>query len=72
MPNDMHAIIELDDLDPAHPGPGSIMGHRSYIQNSIFISNSSFARESWFAWQDGYYDTVIKTGEPCRGFVSIQ
>ena len=62
MPNHMHAIIELDDLDPAHPGPRTALWE---IVRIFKAATSYQIRRSqgnpWFAWQDGYYDMVIKT-----------
>jgi putative transposase len=65
MPNHMHAIIELTDLDPAHPG---YLGPRAALWEivRVFKAATSYQiRQSegkpWFAWQDDYYDSVIRT-----------
>jgi len=62
MPNHMHAIIELTDLDPTQAGPRAALWE---IVRVFKAATSYQIRRSegkpWFAWQDDYYDTVIKT-----------
>ena len=62
MPNHMHGIIELTDRDLAHPAPRAAL----WELVRVFKAATSYQiRHSegnpWFAWQDDYYDTVIKT-----------
>ena len=62
MPNHMHAIIELTDIDPAQPGPRAAL----WEMVRVFKAATSYQiRRSqgkpWFAWQDDYYETVIQT-----------
>ena len=62
MPNHMHAIVELIDIDPAQPGPRAALWE---IVRIFKAATSYQIRRSpgnpWFAWQDDYYDTVIQT-----------
>jgi putative transposase len=62
MPNHMHGIIELTDLDPSLPGPRAVLWE---IIRVFKAATSYQIRHSegkpWFAWQDDYFDTVIKT-----------
>ena len=62
MPNHMHAIIELTDLNPAQPGSRAALWE---IVRVFKAATSYQIRRSqgnpWFAWQDDYYDTVIQT-----------
>ncbi len=51
MPNHMHAIVELIDIDPAQPA------FKAATSYQIRRSQGN----PWFAWQDDYYDTVIQT-----------
>jgi REP element-mobilizing transposase RayT len=62
MPNHMHAIIELTDIDPAQPGP------REAIWEIVRVFKAATSYQirhtegkPWFAWQDDYFDTIIKT-----------
>jgi putative transposase len=62
MPNHLHAIIELTDRDPTPVGPRAPL--REIIR--VFKAATSYhIRRSegkpWFAWQDDYYDSVIRT-----------
>jgi putative transposase len=62
MPNHMHAIIELADIDPAQSGPRAALWEIVRVfkaATSYQIHHSE--GNPWFAWQDGYYDTVIQT-----------
>ncbi len=62
MPNHLHAIIELTDRDPAHAGPRATLGE---IIRVFKAATSYHIRRSegkpWFAWQEDYYDSVIRT-----------
>ena len=62
MPNHMHAILELTDLDPTHTGPRASLWE---IVRVFKAATSYQIRRSegkpWFAWQDGYYESVIRT-----------
>ena len=62
MPNHMHAIFELTDLNPAQPGSRAALWE---IVRVFKAATSYQIRRSqgnpWFAWQDDYYDTVIQT-----------
>ena len=62
MPNHMHAIIALTDLDPSHPSPRAALWE---IVRAFKAATSYHIRHSegkpWFAWQDDYYDSVIRT-----------
>jgi putative transposase len=62
MPNHIHAIVELTDLDPAHVGPRVPLWE---IIRVFKAATSYEVRHSegkpWFAWQDDYYDEIIRT-----------
>ena len=62
MPNHMHAIIELTDLDATQTGPRAALWE---IVRVFKAATSYQIRRSegqpWFAWQDEYYDSVIRT-----------
>jgi putative transposase len=62
MPNHMHAIIALTDLDPTQTGPRAALWE---IVRVFKAATSYQIRRSegkpWFAWQDDYYDSVIRT-----------
>ncbi|MFL5657677.1 MAG: transposase [Ktedonobacteraceae bacterium] len=62
MPNHMHAIIELTDLDSAHVGPRAALWE---IVRVFKAATSYHIRRSegqpWFAWQEEYYDSVVRT-----------
>ena len=62
MPNHMHAIVELTDLDPAHVSPRAPLWE---IVRVFKAATSYEVRHSegkpWFAWQDDYYDEIIRT-----------
>ena len=62
MPNHMHAILELTDLDPTHPSPRASLWE---IVRVFKAATSYQIRRSegkpWFAWQDGYYESIIRT-----------
>ena len=59
----MRAIIELTDLDPTHAaGPRAALWE---IIRVFKVTTSYRIRrlegKPWFAWQDDYYDSVIRT-----------
>ena len=62
MPNHMHAIIELTDLNPTHSEPRATLWE---IIRAFKAATSYQIRRTegkpWFAWQDNYYDEVIRT-----------
>ncbi len=62
MPNHLHAIVVLSDLDPTHTGSRAALWE---IIRVFKAATSSHIRRSegkpWFAWQDGYYDSIIRT-----------
>ena len=62
MPNHLHAIIELTDLDATHIGPRAALWE---IVRVFKAATSYHIRRSegqpWFAWQEEYYDSVIRT-----------
>lgn len=62
MPNHMHAIIELTDLDPTHDGPRAALWE---IIRAFKAATSYQIRHAegkpWFAWQDDYYNEIIRT-----------
>ncbi len=62
MPNHMHGIIEMTDLDPTHNGPRAAL----WEVIRVFKAATSFQirhteGKPWFAWQDDYYDEIIRT-----------
>jgi REP element-mobilizing transposase RayT len=62
MPNHMHAILELTDLDPTHASPRAPL----WEIVRVFKAATSYQirhleGQPWFAWQGGYYDSVIRT-----------
>ena len=62
MPNHLHAIIELTDRDRTLPGPRAALGE---IIRVFKAATSYHIRhlegKPWFAWQEDYYDSVIRT-----------
>ena len=65
MPNHMHAIIELTGLEPAHP---RYLGPRAALWEIVRVFKAATSYQirrsegkPWFAWQDDYYDSVIRT-----------
>ncbi len=62
MPNHLHAIIELTELDPAQASPRAALWE---IIRVLKAATSYQIRRSegkpWFAWQDDYYETVIRS-----------
>jgi REP element-mobilizing transposase RayT len=62
MPNHMHAIIELTDIDPAQPGPRAALWEMVRVFKAATSYQIRLSQgNAWFAWQDDYYDSVIKT-----------
>src|SRR5438270_1694784 len=62
MPNHMHAIIELTDLDPTHVDPRAALGEIICVFKAVTSYQIRRSQgQPWFAWQDGYYDSVIRT-----------
>ena len=62
MPNHMHGIIELTDLDVNHPGPRAPLWEiiRVFKAATTYQIRRSEG-QPWFAWQDEFYDLVIRT-----------
>ncbi len=62
MPNHLHAILELTDLDPTHAGKRAALWEivRVFKAATTYQIRHSEGKP-WFAWQDEYYDTVIRT-----------
>src|SRR5258707_8808445 len=62
MPNHLHAIVVLSDLDPTHTDSRAALWE---IIRVFKAATSYHIRRSegkpWFAWQDGYYDAIIRT-----------
>ena len=60
MPNHMHAILELTELDSTSSGPRAALWE---IIRLFKAATSYQVRRSkghpWFAWQDDYYDEII-------------
>jgi REP-associated tyrosine transposase len=62
MPNHMHAIIELTDLDPTHDGPRAALWEIIRVFKAATSYQIRHAEgKPWFAWQDDYYDEIIRT-----------
>ena len=62
MPNHLHAIVVLSDLDPTHTGSRAALWEIIRVfkaATSYHIRHSE--GQPWFAWQDGYYDSIIRT-----------
>ncbi len=62
MPNHFHAIIELTDREPV-PG-GSRVALWEVVR--VFKASTTYQirhseEKPWFAWQDEYYDFIIRT-----------
>lgn len=62
MPNHLHAIIELTDLDPAQAKPRVPLWEivRVFKAATTYQIRRSEGKP-WFAWQEEYHDTVIRT-----------
>jgi REP element-mobilizing transposase RayT len=62
MPNHMHGIIELTDLDPTHNSSRAALWE---IVRAFKAATSYQIRRAegkpWFAWQDDYYDEIIRS-----------
>ncbi len=62
MPNHLHAILELTEVNPAQSGPKVALPE---IIRVFKAAASYHIRRSegqpWFAWQEKYYDSVIRT-----------
>jgi putative transposase len=62
MPNHMHAIIELTDLGAIHPAPKAALWEivRVFKAVTAYTIRRSEGKP-WFAWQEDYYDEIIRT-----------
>ncbi|MFL5590899.1 MAG: transposase [Ktedonobacteraceae bacterium] len=64
MPNHMHGIIELTDVDPTHTGARVALWEIVRVFKAATSYHIRRAEgQPWFAWQDEYYDSVIRTEE---------
>ena len=62
MPNHMHAIIELTDLNPAqHRSRAALWEIIRVFKAATSYQIRHTEGKPWFAWQDDYFDTIIKT-----------
>jgi REP element-mobilizing transposase RayT len=62
MPNHMHVIIELTDLNPAqHCSRAALWEIVRVFKAATSYQVRHTQGKPWFAWQDDYFDTVIKT-----------
>jgi putative transposase len=62
MPNHMHAIIQLRDLDPTHTCERAALWEIVRVFKAATSYHIRRAEgQPWFAWQDEYYDSVIRT-----------
>jgi REP element-mobilizing transposase RayT len=62
MPNHLHAIIELTGLGATQAGPRAAL----WEIIRVFKAATSYSirrseGQPWFAWQEEYYDSVIRT-----------
>ena len=62
MPNHMHAILALTDLEANQLGSRASLGQiiRTFKALTCYQIRRS-PGQPWFAWQDEYYDSVIRT-----------
>ena len=62
MPNHMHGIIVLKDLDPTQAGPRAALWEIVRVFKAATSYQIRRAEgKPWFAWQDEYYETVIQS-----------
>jgi len=62
MPNHMHGIIELTDLNLAQTGPRAALWEIVRVFKAATSYQIRRAEgKPWFAWQDEYYETVIQS-----------
>ncbi len=62
MPNHLHAIIALTDLDPTQAGPRAALWEIVRVFKAVTSYHIHRSEgKPWFAWQDDYHDTVIRT-----------
>jgi REP-associated tyrosine transposase len=62
MPNHLHAIIELTDRDLSHAGPRAALWEIIRVYKAATSYHiRRLEGKPWFAWQDDYYDSVIRT-----------
>jgi REP-associated tyrosine transposase len=62
MPNHLHAIIELTDANPTYTRPRAAL----WDVIRVFKAATSYQirhseSKPWFAWQDDYRDTIIRS-----------
>jgi putative transposase len=62
MPNHMHAIIALTDLETTQPGSRATLGQiiRTFKALTCYQIRRS-PGQPWFAWQADFYDAIIRT-----------
>ena len=69
MPNHMHAIIELTDRELADTCPRVALWEIIRVFKAAASYQIRRAEGNrWFAWQDGYYDSVIRTEDALQQF----
>lgn len=62
MPNHMHAIIELTDLDATHAGPRAALWEIVRVFKAATTYQIRHVEgDPRFTWEDNFYDTVICT-----------
>ena len=63
-PNHMHTIIELTDIDPKDVNSNIALWQ--IVRAFKAVTTYQIRRadgQPWFEWQDGYYDSIIRTEE---------
>jgi REP element-mobilizing transposase RayT len=62
MPNHMHGIIELTDRDPTPSRSRVALGEIIRVfKAATCYQIRRLEDQSWFAWQEDYYDSIIRT-----------
>mgnify|MGYP001199998911 CR=1 FL=1 len=62
MPNHLHAILELTDLDPIHIGSRAALWEIVRVFKAVTSYQIRRSEgQPWFAWQEDYYDGIIRT-----------
>ena len=64
MPNHLHAILELTELDPTQTGKRAALWEIVRVFKAATSYHIRHAEgQPWFAWQEDYYEAVIRTEE---------
>ena len=64
MPNHLHAILELTELDPTQTGKRAALWEIVRVFKAATSYHIRHAEgQPWFAWQEDYYEAVICTEE---------